>query len=94
MQSYLFIGGNQDGLNIPLADDVESIQLSAGDAGRETYIRDTLAVGAFESFTFYRHEELAPDEVLDRLVMHYKAWIVKEPGAGLNFPSLPVEGSE
>jgi hypothetical protein len=26
--------------------------------------------------------------------MHYKAWIVKEPGAGLNFPSLPFEGSE
>jgi len=71
MQSYLFIGGNQDGVNVPMADDVESTQLS-----RETYIRDTLAVGIDASFTFYRHEELTPEEVLDLLVKHYEAWAV------------------
>jgi len=69
MQSYLFIGGNQDGVNVPMADDVESIQLS-----RDTYIRDTLAVGIDASFTFYRHEELTPGGVLDLLVKHYEAW--------------------
>jgi hypothetical protein len=79
MQSYLFIGGHQDGLNIPLANDVESIQLANGATGRETYIRDALAVGIDASFTFYRHEELAPEEVLDLLVKHYKAWAVNHP---------------
>jgi hypothetical protein len=71
MQSYLFIGGDKDGLSIPAPDDAESVQLS-----RETYIRDTLAVGIDASFTFYRHEELTPEEVLDLLVKHYEAWAV------------------
>jgi hypothetical protein len=79
MQNYLFIGGHQDGLNIPLADDVEFIELADGATGRETYIRDTLAVGALVSFTFYRHEKLPPEQVLDLLVGHYKAWAVKIP---------------
>jgi hypothetical protein len=80
MENFLFIGGQQDGLNIPVADDAEFIQLSAGAMGRETYIRDTLAIGAFESIAFYRLEELAPDEVLDLLAKHYKAWTVKRRG--------------
>src|SRR5262249_23942291 len=46
MENFLFIGGHQDGLNIPLADDVESLQMADGATGRETYIRDTLALGA------------------------------------------------
>jgi hypothetical protein len=71
MQSYLFIGGDQDGVNVPMADDVESIQLS-----KETYIRDTLAVGLDASFTFYRHDELTPEGVLDLLVKYYEAWAV------------------
>jgi hypothetical protein len=79
MQSYLFIGGHQDGLSIPLTDDVEYVQLADGDTGRETYIRDTLAVGAFESITFYRHEGLTPEEVLDLLAKHYIAWCVNRP---------------
>jgi hypothetical protein len=58
MQSYLFIGGYQDGLNVPLADGAESIQLPVGNTCLETYIRDTLAVGAYASFTFYRYDEL------------------------------------
>ena len=45
MENYLFIGGHRDGLEIPLAEDVEFIQLADGDTGRETYIRDTFAVG-------------------------------------------------
>ena len=52
MENFLFIGGHQDGLNIPLTDDVESIQLADGATGRETYIRDTLALGALASITF------------------------------------------
>jgi hypothetical protein len=80
MQSYLFIGGHQDGLNIPLEDDVMSIQLPVDGTDRETYIRDTLAVGAYESITFYRHEGLTPEEVLDHLAMHYIAWCVRQPG--------------
>ena len=74
MQSYLFIGGHQDGINVPVADDVESIRLS-----REIYIRDAFAVGVYGSFTFYRHEELTPEEILDLLVKHHKAWPVNLP---------------
>jgi len=74
MQSYLFIGGNQDGINIPVSDDVESIQLN-----RETYIRDSLAIGPFASITFYRSEELTPEAVLDLLVKHHGAWAYLQP---------------
>jgi hypothetical protein len=74
MQSYLFIGGNQDGNNLPVVDDVEYIQMS-----RETYIRDSLAIGPFASITFYRYEELTPEEVLDLLVKHHEAWAVNHP---------------
>jgi hypothetical protein len=81
MENFLFIGGHQDGLHMPLADDVESIQLSVGAAGLETYIRDTLAVGIDASITFYRHEGLTPEEVLDLLAKHYKAWCVNRPGS-------------
>jgi hypothetical protein len=80
MQSYLFIGGDQDGLNIPVADEVESIQLPVDAAGGETYIRDTLAIGAYASFTFYRHKELQPDEVIDLLAKHFKEWAMNQPG--------------
>ena len=74
MQSYLFIGGNQDGINIPVSDDVESIQLN-----RQTYIRDSLAIGPFASITFYRCEELTPEMVLDLLVKHHGAWAYLQP---------------
>jgi hypothetical protein len=82
MQSYLFIGGQQDGQNIPVADDVEFMQFSAGVTGRETYIRDTLAVGGYESVIFYRHDGLTPEEVLDHLAKHYIAWCVKQQPSG------------
>ena len=80
MENFLFIGGHWDGLEIPLEEDVEFIQLADGDTGRETYIRDTFAVGALASFTFYRHEELQPDEVIDLLAKHFKEWAVNQPG--------------
>jgi hypothetical protein len=80
MENFLSIGGHRDGLEIPLAEDVEFIQLADGDTGRETYIRDTFAVGALASFTFYRHEKLTPEQVLDRLVGHCKTWAVNLPG--------------
>jgi hypothetical protein len=79
MQSYLFIGGDQDGINVPVADDMEFIQLPVGATGMQTYIRDALAVGAYASFTFYRHEELTPEQVLDLLVKHHNAWAQIRP---------------
>jgi hypothetical protein len=63
----------------PARDDAESIQIPVGITGRETYTRSTLAVGN-KSITFYRHESLAPERVLERLVNHYKAWCVNRPG--------------
>jgi hypothetical protein len=81
MQNYLFIGGRQDGLSLPMADDVESILLTDGATSRETYVRDTLAVGIDASVTFYRHEGLTPEEVLNLLAKHYKAWAVNQPGS-------------
>jgi hypothetical protein len=79
MQTYLFIGGNWDGLNIPLADDSESVELPVGVKGRETYTRSTLSLG--DTFiTVYIHECVVPMRVLDRLVEYYKAWAVNRPG--------------
>jgi hypothetical protein len=43
---------------------------------RERYIRETLSA-ADAPVTFYRHEDLAPEQVLDRLFKHYVAWAVK-----------------
>ena len=74
MQNYLFIGGDKDGLSIPAPDDAESVQLS-----QETYIRDIFAVGAYASITFYRYEQLTPEEVLDLLVKHHEAWALHHP---------------
>ena len=75
MQSYLFIGGNQDGLNVPVSPDLDAVQLPAGVTGKETYIRETLSVGDV-SVTIYRHDSLTSEQVLDRLIEHYKAWCV------------------
>jgi len=82
MQSYLFIGGKRDNLNVPVPPDLESVQLPAGVTGKETYIRETLAVGDV-FITIYRHESLTSVQVLNRLVEHYKAWAVNRPGGRL-----------
>jgi hypothetical protein len=82
MQSYLCIGGNHDGLDIPAHADAPTIQWPVGVTGRETYIRETLSVGgAF--ITIYRQESLPPEEVLNRLVEYYQAWAVSRPGSRL-----------
>jgi len=82
MQTYLFIGGNYDGLNVPVQPDLESVQLPAWVTGEETYHRETLAVGDV-AVAIYRHESLTAAQVLDALISHYKAWAVNRPGGHL-----------
>jgi hypothetical protein len=82
MQTYLFIGGGKDGLSYPAADDAEAVQLPVSVTGRETYIRSTLSVGA-ASVTFYKYENLTPEQALDLIVKHYNAWDVNRPGGRL-----------
>jgi hypothetical protein len=82
MQTYLFIGGTQDGLNIPVADNMDAIELPAGVASSEAYIRNSLSVGR-TSVAVYRHESLTSKQVLDRLVEHYRPWAVHLPGSRL-----------
>jgi hypothetical protein len=79
MQNYLFVGGTHDCLNIPVTDGQGAIQLPVGVMGEESYIRDTVTLGA-ASITIYRHESLAPEEVLNRMVVNYKAWAANRPG--------------
>ena len=79
MQTYLFIGGNQDGLNIPLAPDVDVVQLPSGVTGKDNYLAATLDVDDV-SITVYRHESLTSQQVLDLFVKHYKAWRVNRHG--------------
>ena len=79
MQSYLFIGGSKDGINIPLPDAPEFIRLPASVTEKETYIRESLSVGVV-AITIYRHESLTPRQVLDLLVSSYKACRVNRPG--------------
>jgi hypothetical protein len=75
MQSFLFIGGAQDSINVPVADDQDVIQLPKGVTGKDNYLRETLSVGD-ASITIYRHDSLTPEEVLDRVVTYYQAWCV------------------
>ena len=82
MQSYLYFGGNQDSLSVPTPDGAESVQAPSGVTGRETYTRSTLSVGD-ASIVVYIHESLTPEEVINRLVGHYKAWAVNQPGGRL-----------
>ena len=84
MQSYLFVGGSCDSQSIPVADDQQEARIPVGDTGSEVYIRDTLAVGVYESFPFYRHEKLTPEEVLDLLVKYHEAWAANMPGSRLD----------
>jgi hypothetical protein len=79
MQTYLFIGGNQDGLNIPLTHDVDVVQLPAGITGKDNYLAATLTVDDV-SIIVYRHVSLTSQQVLDLFVKHYKAGCVNWPG--------------
>jgi len=81
---YIFIGGNSDGLNYPSVTPApERLQLAVGVAGRETYNRLTLSLGD-ASITVYVHESLAPEQALDLLVEHYRAWCFSRPGGRRN----------
>ena len=73
MQSYLFIGGGQDSINVPVADDQDVIQLPKDVTGKDNYFRETLSVGD-ASITIYRHDSLTSEQVLARIVVHYEAW--------------------
>ncbi len=82
MQNCLHIGGGNDGLSYPVEDDVEFVQWPAGDTDSEVYARETLSVG--DSFIdIFRHESLTPEQVLSRLVHHYKAWTAHKTGGRL-----------
>jgi len=82
MQSYLFIGGGKDGLNIPVADNMDAIELPAGVTSSEGYIRNFLSFGR-ASVAVYRHESLTSIQVIERLVEHYRAWSANRPGSRL-----------
>jgi hypothetical protein len=77
MQSYLFIGGGQDSINVPVADDTDVIQLPNGVTGKDNYLRGTLSVDD-ASITIYRHESLTAEQVLASIVVHYEAWAAHE----------------
>jgi hypothetical protein len=79
MESHLFIGGAHDGLNMPVVDGLDALRLPVSVTDRETYIRSTLTVG-HASVAIYKHESLTPEQALNRLVGHYKAWAVNMPG--------------
>lgn len=72
MQSYLFIGGAHDGLSLPVTGDADFVRSPVGATDSEVYARESFSVGdAF--IDIFRHESLTPEEVLNRLVEHYKA---------------------
>ncbi len=77
MQTFLFIGGIHDGLNIPVQSDLDPVQFPAGIAGKAVYVRDTLAVGDV-FITIYRSESLTREVAIDRIVKHYKAWAARQ----------------
>jgi hypothetical protein len=76
------IGTGKDGLNIPVADNMDAIELPAGVTSSEGYIRNSLSVGR-ASVAVYRHESLTSKQVLDRLVEHYRPWSANRPGSRL-----------
>jgi len=82
MQGCLCVGGIHDGLKYPAHADAETIYLSVGVIGREEYNRSALSVGDV-SVTVYLHKSLTPEQALKRLVEHYKAWAVNQPGGRL-----------
>jgi hypothetical protein len=79
MQTYILIGGNMDGLSVPLPDEPESIKLPDNVLNKHAYLRETLTVGD-AAITIYIHESLRPEQALNRLVESYKAWAVNQPG--------------
>jgi len=81
MQHYLHIGGDKDSLSYPAQDGAETVKWQLGVTDKETYNSSTLSVGGV-SITIYIHESLTPQRALNKLVEHYKAWAVNQPGGG------------
>lgn len=80
MESYIFIGGGDDGLNYPAAAAApERLQMPSGITSRETYTRLALSFGDVSTMV-YVHESLTPEQALNLLVEHYRAWAVNRPG--------------
>jgi len=80
VQSCLFIGGKQDGIDMPVAPDVDAVQAPYGvGLEKENYIVARLTVDDV-SITVYRHESLTPEQVLLELIKYYKAWAANQPG--------------
>ena len=78
-QTYLFIGGSQDCLNILVAPDVDVVQLPASVTGKDNYLAAKLAVDDV-SINVYRHDSLTSEQVLDLFVNHYKTRAVNRHG--------------
>jgi hypothetical protein len=75
MENYLFIGGVHDGLSLPVADDADFVQWPVGAKDFEVYAREAISVGdAF--IDIFRHQAITPEQVLELLIDHYKAWAV------------------
>jgi hypothetical protein len=79
MQSHVCIGGHHDGLDYPAHAEAETVTRPVGVTGRETYKRLKLSSGD-ASITVYVHEGVTPEQALNRLVEHYRAWCVNMPG--------------
>ena len=79
MQPCLLIGGSHDSISYPAHADAETIYLPVGVTCREEYNRSALSVGDV-SITVYLHKSLTPQQALNKLVKHYKAWCVNMPG--------------
>jgi hypothetical protein len=79
MQHYLHIGGGKDSLSFPAADGAETVTWPVGVTDKETYHCSTLSLGDV-SVTVYVHESLPPEQALNLLVEHYRAWCVNRPG--------------
>jgi len=78
-ESYLCVGGNNDGLDYPAHACAETVQLPVSVTDQETYILDSLSVGD-EAVTIFRHESLTRTQVIALLIKHYRAWCVNRPG--------------
>jgi hypothetical protein len=79
MQYYLHIGGDKDGLSYPAADDAETVEWPVAITEKEVYARSTLSVGDVSTYIFI-HESLTPEQAFNRIIEHYKAWCVNQPG--------------
>jgi hypothetical protein len=56
--------------------------LAVGVTDRETYIRETLSAAA-APVTFIKQKDLAPEQILDRLLKHYETWAMNRTGGRL-----------